>query len=86
MENKEIHKYCVRTNDVMVLKNIQLNNGALSITEIGDFAGEEGRWVQVGRRRWHCSHCHSIVTGKTPKYCGDCGSRNEITWESPKYV
>ena len=86
MVSNEIHKYIIRTNGEMVLKNIQLNNSTLSIAEVGDYAGEEGRWVQVGHRRWRCSHCGSIVAGKTPKYCDSCGSRNEKNWESPRYV
>ena len=86
---KERHKYLVVTNDELVLKNIQINNGALSIHEVGDYCGEEGRWIRVygrfGAKEWECSHCHSRF--KTPgRYCNVCGARNEEDWEKYKIL
>lgn len=83
METRERHRYCVTTSNDMVLKNIQLNNSALSIIELEDFAGEDGKWVKtpedLGRTR-HCSRCWG-VDKRPAKYCRYCGSRNMEVYE-----
>lgn len=75
---KEIHKYCVRTNGTLILRHIQLSGQAVSIQEMGDYAGEEGLWLKAegthGRKRY-CSRCKA--SDRLPaRYCRYCGSRN----------
>ena len=82
---QERRKYVVITNDDMVLKNIQLNNSVLSIKELPDYSGEEGRWERIGSRfgkpKWACTRCRS-VSNREARYCNVCGSRNKVEWES----
>ena len=81
---KEIHRYCVRTNNELVLKNIQLNNSCLSMVELEDYAGEEGLWkVDTNYLRFtvYCSRCGWRTHNRHAKYCEACGSHNRLERE-----
>lgn len=36
------------------------------------------QWIHVGEEMWKCDQCGEISCC-SPKYCPDCGSRNEVT-------
>ena len=81
---KEIHRYCVRTNNELVLKNIQLNNACLSMVELEDYAGEEGMWVvdtNYLRYTARCNRCGWRTHNRNARYCDMCGSRNRLERE-----
>ena len=39
---------------------------------------KRGKWIHVSEEMWKCDQCGEISCC-SPKYCPDCGSRNEVS-------
>lgn len=39
---------------------------------------KRGKWIHISEEMWKCDQCGEISCC-SPKYCPDCGSRNEVT-------